>query len=133
METSAQTLLVSGMAAVFVGLLLGVPLGRERTRAPTASPHLVNTHLEALIGGATLLGLSVAAAFSELAAGLEVAAAWLLVGGVGLSIGGGTMNWLAATGDQFAARSPGFLLQATGGPLMLAGGAILAAGVALAV
>jgi hypothetical protein len=129
MEGSAEALLVAGTLVLTSAFLLGIPMARERMKAPTAPRHLVNTHLEGLMAGAALLGLSVAANYSTQAKGLELMAAWLLIGGVAASLAGGTTNWLMGTGDPFAARSPGFLLQAVSGPAMLAGAVLLSIGV----
>jgi hypothetical protein len=129
METAAETLLVGGTLAVFYGLILGVPMARARMAGPSAPRHLVNTHLEGLIAGGVLLGLSLAATYSDFAKGVELLAAWLLVAGVAASLAGGTLNWLQGIGDPFAAKSPGFLLQSVSGPAMALGGAILTVGV----
>ncbi len=129
METAEKTLITAGTFALLYGLLLGIPMAQARMKGPTAPHHLTNTHLEGLISGAVLLGLSLAASLSTLANGLEVLAASLFTSGVALSLAGGTINWQLGTGDQFAARSPGFLLQAVSGPLLLAGGVIFAIGV----
>lgn len=125
MEGSAEILIVAGTLVLTYAFLLGLPMARERMKAPTAPRHLVTTHLEALMAGAALLGFSVAMSYSTAARGLELTAAWLLAAGVVSSLAGGTMNWLMGTGDPFAARSPGFLLQAVGGPVMLVGAILL--------
>ena len=129
MESSVKILIVAGTLVLTYGFLLGIPMGQARMKGPTAPRHLVTTHLEALMAGAALLGLSVAASYSTLPSGLEALAAWLVVGGVALSLAGGTTNWLMKTDDPFAARSPGFYLQAASGPLMVLGGLLLSAGV----
>jgi hypothetical protein len=129
LETSVKTLITAGTLVLLYGFALGLPLAQARMRAPSASRHLVNTHLEALMAGAALLGLSLAASFGTLARGAELTAAWLLTAGVVATLAGGTLNWLMIVDDPFAARSRGFLLQSAGGPLILAGGLILAIGV----
>ena len=133
METSTETLIVAGTLVLTVGFLLGMPLARARMASPTASRHLVNTHLEALIAGGALLALSLAASYSTIAEAAEVVAAWLLIGGVSASLAGGVLNWLSDTEDQFAARTPGFLLQAISGPAIVVGGLLLSVGVLKAV
>lgn len=128
-ETSLKILVVAGVASLTYAFLLGIPMARARMKSPTAPRHLVTTHLESLILGAILLGLTAALAFSTLAKGWENLAAWLLVGGGILSVAGGTLNWLQGVGDQFAARSPGFLLQAASSPLSVVGVVVVLAGV----
>ncbi len=129
METSGETLIVAGTLVLLYGFLLGIPMARARMAGPTAPRHLVNAHMEALIGGAILLALSFAAAYSTLASGLEILAAWLVIAGVVASLAGGTLNWLAGVDDQFASRSPGFMLQAAGGPAVVLGGLLFSFGV----
>lgn len=129
METSIEVLTVAGTLALTCGLLLGIPLAAVRMRSPTASRHLVHAHIEALVAGAALLALSIAAGYSTLADGAETLAAWLLTAGVAASLAGGTLNWLMGSGDQFAERTPGYYLQAVSGPLMVIGGLLLSAGV----
>ncbi len=129
MDTSAEILIVAGTVAVTVGFVLGVPLARARMRAPTVSRHLVNTHMEALIAGAALLGLAVAADYSTMRSGLEVAAAWLVSAGVASSLVGGALNWINDAGDQFATRPIGFFLQAASGPAIVVGGLVFSVGV----
>lgn len=133
MERSAEVLLVGGMLVLLYGFILGVPMAMARMKSPTAPRHLVNTHLEALMAGAALLGLSLAASYSTLGDGLERLAAWLLVAGSVSTLAGGTVNWLTKTDDAFAARSPGFYLQAVGGPVILLGGILMALGVLKAI
>lgn len=128
-ERSAEALLVAGTLILVYGFILGVPMAQARMKSPTAPRHLVNTHLEALMAGAALLGLSFAASFSTLGSGLERIAAWLLVAGTVSTLAGGTVNWRTQADDQFAARSAGFYLQAAGGPMVLVGGVLLAMGV----
>lgn len=125
MEGSAEVLIVAGTLVLTYGFLLGLPMARERMKAPTAPRHLVTTHLEALMAGAALLGLSLAMSYSTAGRGLEVTVAWLLIAGVVSSLVGGTMNWLMRADDAFATRSPGFLFQAVGGPVMLIGAILL--------
>jgi hypothetical protein len=115
------------------GFILGLPMAKARMSSPTAPRHLVTTHLEALMAGAALLGLSLAASFSTLGQGLERLSAWLVVAGTVATLVGGTVNWRTAAGDTFAEKSPGFYLQAVGGPMVLVGGALLAVGVLKAV
>ena len=133
MERSAEVLLVGGTLVLLYGFVLGVPMAQARTKSPTAPKHLVNTHLEALMAGPALLGLSLAASFSTLGSGLERLAAWLLVAGTASTLSGGTFNWLSKADDPFVARGPGFYLQAVGGPVLLVGGILLALGVLKAV
>ncbi len=129
METSVKILITTGTLVLAYGFLLGFAMGRARMSSPTAPRQLVNVHLEALIQGAALLGLSLAASFSTLASGWEGTGAWLLAIGAALSLAGGTANWLQNVEDAFKARSPGFLLQATSGPVNTLGIAILVIGV----
>jgi hypothetical protein len=129
METSVKVLVTSGTLVLLFGFALGLPLAQARMKAPAASRHLVNTHLEALMAGAALLGLSLAASFGTLPKGAELTGAWLLTSGAVATLVGGSMNWLTTVDDAFASRSRGFLFQSVGGPLILAGGAILAIGV----
>ena len=117
METSQKVLLVGGMISMTYGFLLGIPLTAIRTRQPQASRHLVTAHLAAIIQGAMLIALTVAAAFSTLSSGLETVAASLLVCGCVLFVGGAVANWLQAVEDHFATRSLGWKLLATSGPL----------------
>jgi hypothetical protein len=128
-ETSVKILIVAGMFSVSYGMLLGIPLAQARMKSPTAPRQLVNAHLEALIQGAVLLGLAVAAGFSTLPRGLEITAAFLLAIGGGLASAGGTANWLQAVDDAFAAKSPGWALQSLSGPLTVAGALLLLVGV----
>lgn len=128
METSVKILVVSGTLILTYGFLLGFAMGRARMGSAQAPRHLVTTHLEALILGAILLGLTVALELSTLPRGVEVAAAILVVAGGGLAVAGGTANWLQKVGDPFAERSPGWLLQAASGPLSVAGIVLVAAG-----
>ena len=133
MERSAEVLLVGGTLVLLYGFILGVPMAQARMKSPTAPRHLVNTHLEALMAGPALLGLSLAASFSTLGSGLERLAAWLLVAGAVSTLSGGTLNWIQKTEDAFAAKTPGFYLQAVGGPVLLVGGVLLTLGVLKAV
>lgn len=133
MERSAEVLLVGGTLVLLYGFILGVPMAQARMKSPTAPRHLVNTHLEALMAGPALLGLSLAASFSTLGSGLERLAAWLLVAGAVSTLSGGTLNWIQKTEDPFAAKTPGFYLQAIGGPVLLVGGVLLTLGVLKAV
>ena len=128
-ETSAKVLITAGVLTLAYGFLLGFAMARARMAGPSAPKQLVNVHLEALIQGAALLGLSVAASFSTLASGWEETAAWLLAAGAALTLAGGTVNWLEHVEDAFKARSRGFLLQATGGPVNTVGILILVIGV----
>ena len=89
--------------------------------------------IEALMSGAALLGLSLAASYSDMNSNVELVAAWLLVGGVAATLSGGTLNWLQKVGDPFAEKPAGFMLQSVGGPVMLVGGVLLAIGVLMAV
>ncbi len=129
MSESGEVLLVAGMGVLAYGLLLGVPLAGTRMKNPTGPPHLLKTHVEALIGGAILLALTSIAAYSTLPEAVELAAVGLFISGVVLSLTGGTVNWRSGTDDAFAARSAGFYLQATSGPLMVTGALLLATGV----
>jgi hypothetical protein len=129
MEGSAKVLLVGGTLVLLYAFALGIPMAQARMKAPQAPRHLVNTHLEGLMAGAALLGLSFAAVFSTLTRGLELPAAWLLVGGVTSTLVGGTLNWRMEVDDPFAAKSPGFYLQAVGGPVLLLGMILLTIGV----
>ena len=129
MEHSVKVLIVGGVAILTYGFLLGFAMGRARMRAPQAPKALVDVHLEALIQGAILLGLSVAASFSTLPSGLEGTAAWLLIIGGTLALAGGTLNWLQKVEDAFKARPPGFLLQAVGGPVSVLGILLMLVGV----
>jgi hypothetical protein len=129
MESSSEILVVAGTLALMYGLLLGIPMGQARMASPTAPRHLTTTHLEGLMSGAALLGLSLAASYSTLPRGLELTGAWMMTVGVAASLAGGTLNWLLEAEDAFAERTPGFLLQAVSGPMMVAGGGILTAGV----
>ena len=129
METSVKILIVTGVLVLTYGFLLGIPMGQARMKAPQAPRHLVNTHLEALIMGAILLGLSVAASFSTLPSGLENTAAVLLaVAGV-VSLAGSTLNWQQKVDDPFAARSPGWPMQAASGPVNIVGIVLILIGV----
>lgn len=129
MEGSAEILLVAGTLVLLYGFILGLPMAQARMKSPTAPRHLVTTHLEALMAGPALLGLSLAASYSTLGDGLEKLAAWLLAGGIVLTLAGGTANWLMKVNDPFAEKSPGFYLQSVGGPVVLLGGILLAIGV----
>lgn len=129
MESAVKVLLVAGVLVLVYGFGLGVPMARERSKAPQASRHLVNTHLEALIFGGILVALASALSFSTLRNGIELVAAWLLVAGAVLSLAGGTLNWLEKVDDPFAARSRGFMLQAASGPLSVIGILLVAIGV----
>lgn len=129
MERSVEVLLVGGTLILLYGFLLGVPMAQARMKSPTAPRHLVNTHLEALMAGPAMLGLSLAASYSTLGNGLERLAAWLLVAGSVSTLAGGTLNWLLKADDPFGEKSPGFYLQALGGPVLLVGGVLLAVGV----
>jgi len=133
MEGSAEVLLVGGTLVLLYGFILGIPMAQARMKSPTAPRDLVNTHLEALMAGAALLGLSLAASYSALGSGVERLAAWLLVGGAASTLTGGTVNWLQEVDDPFTAKSPGFYLQAVGGPVLLVGGVLLTLGVLKAV
>lgn len=133
MEGSAEVLLVGGTLVLLFGFVLGLPMAQARMKSPSAPRHLVTTHLEALMSGAALLGLSLAASYSDLNSNLELVSAWLLVGGVAATLSGGTLNWLQQVGDPFAEKPPGFLLQSVGGPVMLVGGVLLAVGVLMAI
>jgi hypothetical protein len=124
-ETAVKILIVAGTIVLTYGFALGLPMAQARMKSATAPRHLVNVHLEALMAGATLLGLSIAIAFGTLPDGWEIAAAWMLALGVASTLLGGTLNWLMGAGDAFAEKTPGFYLQSLGGPLVLAGGVIL--------
>jgi len=128
-ETSHKVLVVGGMVSLTYGFLLGIPLTAIRTRQPQASRHLVTAHLAAIIQGAMLIALTVAAAFSTLSRGLETVAASLLVCGCVLFVGGAVANWLQAVENHFATRSLGWKLLATSGPLNVIGISLLLAGV----
>jgi hypothetical protein len=108
-------------------------MAQARMKSPQAPRHLVNTHLEGLMSGAALLGLSFAAVFSTLTKNLELLAAWLIVAGVTSTMLGGTLNWRMEVDDPFAAKSPGFYLQAVGGPVLLLGMILLTIGVLKAI
>ena len=129
METSVKVLIVAGMLSLTYGLLLGFPMSQARMKGPSAPSLLTNVHLEALIQGAVLLGLSVAASFSTLADGLETTAAWILAVACALGLAGGTANWLQKVEDPFKAKSPGFMLQAASGPTNVVGAVLLLVGV----
>ena len=129
METSFKILLLAGMLSLTYGFLLGIPMAQARMKAPSAPRHLVNVHLEALIQGAALLGLSLAASFSTLPSGLETTAAVILFGAAAVGLTGATLNWLQDVDDPFAARSPGFMLQAASGPANIVGIVLLLIGV----
>ena len=133
MERSAEVLLVGGTLVLLYGFILGIPMAQARMKSPAAPRHLVNTHLETLMAGPALLGLSLAASFSTLGSGLERIAAWLLVLGAVSTLSGGTLNWLQKVDDPFVAKKPGFYLQAVGGPVLLVGGVLLTLGVLKAV
>ncbi len=129
METSQKVLLVGGMVSLTYGFLLGLPLTAIRTRQPQASRHLVTAHLAAIIQGAMLIALTVAASFSTMSSGVETLAACLLVGGCVLFVGGAVANWLQAVENHFASRSLGWRLLAASGPFNLIGILLLLAGV----
>jgi hypothetical protein len=128
-DYALKVLIVGGTAVLTYAFLLGFAMARERMRAPQAPRHLVNTHLEALMQGAILLGLVLALEFSTLPNKWESVAAWLLVGGSVLSLVGSTLNWLQAVGDPFAEKPPGFLLQSVAGPVLSVGIVIVLVGV----
>ena len=128
MEGSVEVLIVAGTLITTYGFLLGIPFARARMRGP-APRSLVNNHLEAMIGGAVLIALSVAAGYSTLDKGFELTAAWLLAIGVALAVAGGTLNWLMKTEDAFAQKPPGFYLQSASGPAISAGGVLMSIGV----
>jgi hypothetical protein len=127
MELSAKVLLVGGTVSLGYGFLLGMPLSAIRMKAPGAPRHLVIAHLAAIIQGAVLIALSVAAGFSSLPSRVETLAASLLVAGCALFVSGAVANWLQGIGDHFAARSLGWKLLATSGPLNVSGIGILLA------
>lgn len=129
METSVKVLIVAGMLSLTYGLLLGIPMAQARMKGPAAPRLLTNVHLEALIQGAVLLGLAVAAGFSTLPSGLETTAAYLLAVACALGVAGGTTNWLQNVDDPFKAKSPGFMLQAASGPVNIVGAVLLLIGV----
>ncbi len=129
METAAKILLVYGTVSLTVGFLLGIPLSQVRSEAPVAPRHLVTAHLSAIIQGAVHLGLSVAVAFSSLAAWLETTAAGLVVAGSALFVAGAVANWRQDIGDHFAVRSLGWKLLAASSAGHLPGMAILFIGV----
>ncbi len=129
MEASLKVLVVAGVLVLVYGFFLGIPMAKARSAAAQAPRHLVNTHLEALIAGGILLGLTAALSFSTLPRGLELTAAILVTAGVVLSLLGGTINWLEKTDDPFTPRSRGFMLQAASGPASLIGIVLVAIGV----
>lgn len=129
MEYAEKVLLTGGILVLTFGFLLGIPMAQERMKAASAPKALVNAHLEALIGGAVLIALAVAAGFSDLGKAPESIAAWLLAGAVASAVLGGTLNWLQKVEDSFASKSPGFYLQAAAGPTNLVGIAIILVGV----
>ena len=129
METAGKILVVYGAVSLAVGFLLGLPLSQARNQAPEAPRHLVTAHLSAVIQGAVHLGLSVAVAFSSLAAWLETTAAGLLVAGSALFVAGAVANWRQGIGDHFAVRSFGWKLLATSSAGHLPGMAIVLIGV----
>lgn len=110
MDTAGKMLVVYGTLSLSVGFLLGIPLSRARSEAPEAPRHLVTAHLSAIIQGAVHLGLSVAVAFSTMAAWLETTAALLLAVGSALFVAGAIVNWRQRIGDHFAVRSLGWRL-----------------------
>lgn len=129
MDLSAKVLLVGGTVSLGYGFVLGIPLTAIRMKVPGAPRHLVIAHLAAIIQGATLIALSVAAGFASLPSRLETVGASLLVAGCVLFVSGAVANWLQGIGDHFAARSLGWKLLAASGPLNLGGIGIILAGV----
>jgi hypothetical protein len=129
METGEKILVVYGTVSLSIGFLLGLPLSQARTQSSQASHHLVTAHLSAIIQGAAHLGLSVAVAFSSLAAWLETTAAGLLIAGSALFVAGAIANWRQDIGDHFAVRSLGWKLFATSSAGHLPGMGILLVGV----
>jgi hypothetical protein len=130
METSERVLLLGGISILGYGLLLGFAMVRARMKAPVAPKYLLTVHLASIIQGAVLLGLSRAAAVSDLSSGLETTAAVLVAAGVGLFALGTTLNWLMKVGDSFVERPIGFRVTGLGSTAILAGFAILLVGVA---
>jgi hypothetical protein len=129
METSGKVLLVGGVVSLLYGFLLGLPLTLARTKAPTASRHLVTAHLAAIIQAATLIALSGVMARSDLPEAVETTAATALVAGAILFVAGAIANWRQDVDDHFAVRSLGWKLFATSGPLNLVAAFILVIGV----
>ena len=129
MDTSLKVLIVAGTAVLAYAFALGVPMALARQKAPVAPRHLVNAHMEGLIGGGILLALTAAVSFADLPSGLATTAAVLVSAGVVSALAGGTLNWRQGIDDPFAARSPGFMLQSAAGPLNLVGIAIILIGV----
>ena len=114
-DVAVKVLITGGTLVLLYGFFLGFPMAQARMKGPEAPRQLVNVHLEALMSGAALLGLSIAAEFSTLASGWEQVAAWLLVGGVAATLLGGTLNWLMKVTDAFAAKPPGSSFRASAG------------------
>lgn len=108
MTRAQEIVVVYGVASLFYGFALGIPLSRERMAAPSASHHLVIAHLSAIIQGAMYLGLAVAFGMSTLTPALETSAAVLLICGSLLFVTGATLNWRQSVGDHFAQRSLGW-------------------------
>lgn len=129
MTTAQKILVVYGVLSLNYGFVLGIPLSRVRTTAPSAPRHLVTAHLSAIIQGAVHLGLSVALTLSALAAWLETTAAILLASGSALFVAGATANWLQDVNDHFAERSLGWRLFATSSAGHLTGMSIVTVGV----
>jgi len=129
MGTAQQIFLGYGIVVLTYGLLLGVPLGAARAKAPAASRHLVNAHLSGLIQGGIVLGLAAAVGAVAFDSTLATVGALLIVIGFGAETVGGTINWLQSTGDQFAERSLGFMINSISGFLAIPGAIICVYGV----
>src|SRR3954468_20458985 len=108
MTTAQQILIVYGTLSITYGMLLGIPLTRVRTSAPTAPRHLVIAHLSALMQGPLHISLAFALVLSSLTSWIETSAAILLVCGSSLFVAGAPLNWRQAIGDHFAVRSRGW-------------------------
>lgn len=129
MDTATRILVVGGMSVLSFGLLLGIPMAIERSKAPSAPRYLFAAHLAAIIQGGLLLALTIPMSWSARSSATEITAASLLVAGVALFGMGLAINWLQGVNDAFGEGSVGNKISALGTPLVLIGVAILFYGV----
>jgi hypothetical protein len=129
MSTAQKLFIIYGILIAAYGLLLGIPLASTRMKSPTASRHLVNAHLSALMQSSLHFGLAFAVGMVGFESTLASVGAGLLVAGTALESAGGTTNWLTSTNDQFAENSLGYKFNSLSGPLAIIGILILTFGI----
>jgi len=124
-----KVLIVGGIAALWVGVVTGMFMGRVRETEPVVPKYLNLAHVGGFMAGPMLLGLVFALALSDLSDTLEALAAWALVASAGLLAVKDLHNWRTGVVDEFAERSLGFRLGVASSVLLVAGLATLTVGV----